>query len=78
MTIEEQYRKWKETTLKRSLDRFKERKERFEYSSGLEVPRLSLPLEAGLDYDEKLGFPGQYPFNVEIVVESRERCESDN
>jgi methylmalonyl-CoA mutase N-terminal domain/subunit len=43
MTLQDQYNKWKETTLKRSLDRFKERRERFEYSSGLEVPRVAMP-----------------------------------
>jgi methylmalonyl-CoA mutase N-terminal domain/subunit len=70
MTLNEQYNKWKENTLKKSLEKFKERKERFEYSSGLEVPRLSLPPEpfdqtqGGSDsaYEEKLGFPGEYPF----------------
>ncbi|HSM71599.1 MAG TPA: methylmalonyl-CoA mutase family protein, partial [Anaerolineales bacterium] len=72
--IQDQYKKWKETTLKRSLDRFKERKERFEYSSGLEVPRVAMPnggrvggdLPPYRDHDEeyleKLGFPGEYPF----------------
>ncbi len=62
MTLQNQYNKWKENTLKKSLDKFKERKERFEYSSGLEVPRLSLPPEADSAYEEKLGFPGEYPF----------------
>ena len=62
MTLNEQYNKWKETTLKRSLDRFKERRERFEYSSGLEVPRLALPSEADLAYEERFGFPGEYPY----------------
>jgi len=62
MTINEQYNKWKESTLKKSLDKFKERKERFEYSSGIEVPRLALPSEADSAYDEKLGFPGEYPY----------------
>jgi hypothetical protein len=38
MTINEQYNKWKETTLKKSLEKFKERKERFETSAGIEVP----------------------------------------
>ena len=73
MTINEQYNKWQETTLKKSLDKFKERKERFETSSGIEVPRAPLP--GGLDtpdehglldqqesYLEKLGFPGEYPY----------------
>jgi methylmalonyl-CoA mutase N-terminal domain/subunit len=62
MTLNDQYNKWKENTLKKSLDKFKERKERFEYSSGLEVPRLSLPPEHDSAYEEKLGFPGEYPF----------------
>ncbi|MBK8417555.1 methylmalonyl-CoA mutase family protein, partial [Candidatus Villigracilis saccharophilus] len=62
MTLNDQYNKWKENTLKKSLEKFKERKERFEYSSGLEVPRLSLPPEADSAYEEKLGFPGEYPY----------------
>jgi methylmalonyl-CoA mutase, N-terminal domain len=65
MTIQEQYNRWKESTLKKSLEKFKERKERFETSSGIEAPRLALP--DGLDqqekdYLEKLGFPGEYPY----------------
>ncbi|MCI0556373.1 MAG: methylmalonyl-CoA mutase family protein [Anaerolineae bacterium] len=76
MTIQEQYNRWKETTLKKSLDRFKERKERFETSSGIEVPRVALPIGgSGLDtpreehaglldhqYLDQLGFPGEYPY----------------
>jgi methylmalonyl-CoA mutase N-terminal domain/subunit len=46
MTLNEQYKKWKETTLKKSLEKFKERKERFETSAGVEIPRVALP---GLD-----------------------------
>jgi methylmalonyl-CoA mutase N-terminal domain/subunit len=71
MSLNDQYNKWKENTLKKSLDKFKERKERFEYSSGIEVPRLALPIvDVGAgsprptdeSYLEKLGFPGEYPF----------------
>ena len=62
MTLNDQYNKWKESTLRKSLDKFKERKERFEYSSGIEVPRLSLPPGADSAYEEKLGFPGEYPY----------------
>ncbi len=43
MTINEQYKKWQENTLKKSLEKFKERKERFETSAGIEVPRVALP-----------------------------------
>lgn len=62
MTLNEQYKKWQETTLKKSLDKFKERNEHFETSSGIEVPRLALPVDDDPDYDEKLGFPGEYPY----------------
>jgi len=65
MTLNEQYKKWQETTLKKSLDKFKERKERFEASSGIEMPRLAIP-DGGRDHEEdyleKLGFPGEYPY----------------
>jgi methylmalonyl-CoA mutase N-terminal domain/subunit len=67
MTINDQYNKWKETTLKRSLEKFKERRERFETSSGIEIPRLLVPGREDLaptdeSYQERLGFPGDYPF----------------
>ena len=76
MTLNDQYNKWKESTLKKSLEKFKERKERFETSAGIEVPCVALPVDAsGLDtprdgaaglldqqYIEKLGFPGEYPY----------------
>jgi hypothetical protein len=47
MTINEQYKKWQENILKKSLEKSKERKERFEFSSGIEVPRVALPVETG-------------------------------
>ncbi len=67
MTLQDRYNKWKESTLRKSLERFKERKERFETTSGIEIPRLSLPpqpapLSDDSAYAEKLGFPGEYPF----------------
>lgn len=62
MTLQDQYKKWQENVLKKSLDKFKERRERFETSSGIEVPRLFLPSEADSVYPERLGFPGEYPF----------------
>lgn len=67
MTINDQYNKWKETTLKKSLDKFKERRDRFETTAGIEVPRLALPSQADsvsddFSYADKLGFPGEYPF----------------
>jgi methylmalonyl-CoA mutase N-terminal domain/subunit len=62
MTLQDQYKKWQETTLKKSLDKFKERKERFETSSSIEVPRVALPVDEDPDYEQKLGFPGEYPY----------------
>jgi methylmalonyl-CoA mutase N-terminal domain/subunit len=62
MTLIDRYNKWKETTLKKSLEKFKERRERFETSAGIEVPRLATPTEADSTYEEKLGFPGEYPY----------------
>ncbi|MBE7535715.1 MAG: methylmalonyl-CoA mutase family protein [Anaerolineales bacterium] len=62
MTLQEQYKKWQENILKKSLDKFKERRERFETSSGIELPRLSLPGEPDSAYLNRLGFPGEYPF----------------
>ena len=62
MTINDQYNKWKESTLKRSLDKTPERKMRFETTAGIELPRLSLPGETDSAYLDRLGFPGEYPF----------------
>ena len=62
MTIKEQFKKWQEGILKKSLDKFKERKERFETSAGVEVPRVALPQDEAPGYEEKLGFPGEYPY----------------
>ncbi|NWF64454.1 MAG: methylmalonyl-CoA mutase, partial [Chloroflexi bacterium] len=62
MTSSDRFNQWKETTLKKSLEKFKERKERFEFSSGIEVPRLATPPEPDSAYEEKIGYPGEYPF----------------
>jgi methylmalonyl-CoA mutase N-terminal domain/subunit len=62
MTLKASFQKWQETILRKSLDKFKERKERFETSSGIEVPRVPLPADEDSDYEKKLGFPGEYPY----------------
>jgi methylmalonyl-CoA mutase, N-terminal domain len=61
MTLQDQYKKWQENTLKKSLDRFSERKNKFETTAGIEIPRVAMP-EDDTDYLEKLSFPGEYPF----------------
>lgn len=55
-------RKWEQNTVNRVINRFPERKESFETSSGIPVERLFLPDELDQAYLEKIGFPGEYPF----------------
>jgi len=62
MTFHEQYLRWKETTHKKSVDRFPERKPKFQTSSGIELPPVFVPQDDDPDYAEKLGLPGEYPF----------------
>ena len=77
MTFKDDFKRWQETTLKKTLDKFAERKADFSTSSGIPVPRLGTPLQPfdqtpwpehqdgqgkpAPDY-ERLGFPGEYPF----------------
>ncbi|RJP48314.1 MAG: methylmalonyl-CoA mutase [Anaerolineaceae bacterium] len=62
MTLKDAFQKWQDSTLKKTLEKFKERKKRFATSSEIEIPRVALPADDGPDYAEKLGFPGEYPF----------------
>ena len=69
MTLKDAFQKWQETTLKKSLDRFQERRPEFKSSAGIEIPRVALPADAATrdgeceaEYMQKLGFPGDYPF----------------
>jgi methylmalonyl-CoA mutase N-terminal domain/subunit len=62
MTLQDSFLKWQAATLKKTLEKFKERKTRFETSAGVEVPRVALPKEEDKDYEAKLGFPGEYPY----------------
>jgi len=56
---------WEQGPVREALSRQKERKERFQTDSGIEVKALYTPLdleEIGFDYAQNLGFPGKYPF----------------
>lgn len=54
---------WEKTTVEKVIQKYPERKERFETSFGEEIERLYTPLDiAELDYERDLGFPGEYPF----------------
>jgi methylmalonyl-CoA mutase N-terminal domain/subunit len=56
-------RRWERETLDPALERYPERRDRFETGSDIELERLYLPRPArDRDYEERLGFPGEYPF----------------
>ena len=55
-------RHWKDNTLVPALRKAPERRDHFETSSDIPLERLYLPEDASPDYDETLGFPGEYPF----------------
>lgn len=60
--LDEALKKWEEEVLHPTLQRYPERKERFETSSGIPLPRFIVPNDADRTYLEKQGFPGAYPF----------------
>jgi methylmalonyl-CoA mutase N-terminal domain/subunit len=62
MSLQEESARWQKETVDPSVKRFPERKDRFETSSGIELPRLALPADESAPYPEGLGFPGEYPF----------------
>jgi len=73
MTLKDELKRWQETILRKTLDRFPERKDEFQTSSGIPVPRIGLPskpdspssTEDGMGTmsdNKRLGFPGEYPF----------------
>ncbi len=61
--IRDAEQQWKDTTLKKTLDRFPERKESFRTGSEIETDRLYVPdNKTADDYMEQTGFPGEYPY----------------
>lgn len=56
-------KRWEEGTLQPSLDRFPERRSEFITTSSELINRLYTPADlADRDYEETIGYPGQYPF----------------
>ena len=54
---------WETKEVKKTLIKFPERKQRFSTVSDVEVNRLYTPIDTEkLDYNEDLGYPGQYPY----------------
>ena len=61
--IRESREEWEVSSLEPTLDAYGERKDRFATVSNLGVDRLYTPNDvADIDYDESLGFPGEYPY----------------
>jgi methylmalonyl-CoA mutase N-terminal domain/subunit len=53
---------WQEKIVKPVLERFPERRERFETLSGIPLARALTPADVEADYLNDVGFPGEYPF----------------
>jgi len=61
--IKQSREEWENNAVKKTLERFPERKEKFVTGSGKEVARLYTPdnLEE-FDYNKELNFPGEFPY----------------
>ena len=55
-------KEWEEKIVAPFVKKAPERKKEFKTSSGIVVDRLYTPEDVKIDYDEKLGYPGVYPF----------------
>ncbi|AJY69530.1 methylmalonyl-CoA mutase [Geobacter sulfurreducens] len=63
MSISEKKQAWQDTVVAKNIAKAPERKPEFRTTSGIEMERCFTPTFEGYEgYEEKLGFPGQYPF----------------
>lgn len=62
MTLKTERKRWEEQTYRPALKRVPERKTSFHTSSGIPIPPILVPQDLDVDYMEKLGFPGEFPF----------------
>ncbi|MGB2909682.1 MAG: methylmalonyl-CoA mutase family protein [Anaerolineales bacterium] len=62
MTLEGKKKHWEEGTLNPALKSNPERKPEFHTTSGIAIPRVLVPDEVRLDYESRVGFPGEYPY----------------
>ncbi len=62
-TFRDEIQRWERETLQASLDRSPERRNQFITTSSESVNRLYTPADLeGKDFQEQIGYPGQYPF----------------
>lgn len=62
MDLEDDLNRWKHKILNPAIKQHPERKSLFETSSGIPLPPILVPSSPDPDYQEKIGFPGEYPF----------------
>ncbi len=60
--IKKEKNNWEETVVKKSIEKFPERKKEFKTFSNIGIKRLYTPADVEIDYLKDLGFPGVYPF----------------
>ncbi len=53
---------WEASVVARTLKKAPERKAEFTTLSGIPIERIYVPDEVAMDYEQQLGFPGEYPF----------------
>jgi methylmalonyl-CoA mutase N-terminal domain/subunit len=61
MSLQEEKQRWQKQTYEPLVNRYPERNQAFETSSGIPMPPVMLPPETQ-NYMEALGLPGEYPF----------------
>jgi len=54
--------RWEKNAVEPTLARFPERRETFQTRSDIPIERLYVPQDPDPDYDDQLGFPGEFPF----------------
>ena len=62
MTLIDELDHWEKELLQSTIKRFPERRLDFQTSSGISIPHILVPTDPDPDYEEKLGFPGEFPF----------------
>ena len=61
-SLSDRLRAWRERVLAPFVASGPPRRAKFTTTSGLNLPDLYTPLEADVDYEADLGFPGEYPY----------------
>ncbi|MCK9280649.1 MAG: methylmalonyl-CoA mutase family protein [Melioribacteraceae bacterium] len=62
LKVQEKFKNWEETNYKKSINKFPERLKEFTTQSFTKVDPLYYQNDLAENYNEKLGFPGEYPF----------------